>query len=224
LAFGMVVVEPNAIALLAGILFLVIAVVGGGFTIERLQVPTVPNWSRIASAVLGVLFVGGFFYTSMSNPDPVNTQTADPNSTQDTQAPQTPAPATSTAPGVAVLHDFSGSVVTADGVELTQFRVSGPDPEPSVGDTLTVDFSIQNAGQDSILLDFTFVGARAPGDENNDFGEANQDKTLAPGESLTMQHSVVVDQAGSWSIWPCYEVLGHDCPAEWNSFPVNVAG
>ena len=35
--------ESNAIVLVAGILFLAIAIVGGGFTLERIQVPPVPS-------------------------------------------------------------------------------------------------------------------------------------------------------------------------------------
>ena len=40
--------SEQALTLVAGVLFLLIAVVGGGFTIERLQIPKVPGSARVA--------------------------------------------------------------------------------------------------------------------------------------------------------------------------------
>lgn len=51
----------DAIALAGGILFLLIAVVGGGFTVRELIIPAVPKWARVSSTVIGVLFSLPFF-------------------------------------------------------------------------------------------------------------------------------------------------------------------
>ena len=49
---------PVSILLLAGIFFLLIAVVGGGFEIKEIKIPVVPRWARILSGLLGVIFCG----------------------------------------------------------------------------------------------------------------------------------------------------------------------
>lgn len=48
--------DPNTIALLAGILFILIAIVGGGFVIKEIKIPKVPRWARIISGFLGLIF------------------------------------------------------------------------------------------------------------------------------------------------------------------------
>jgi hypothetical protein len=50
-------VDVVTVGLIAGALFLLISIAGGGFTIRELQVPVVPTWARLASAFVGVLFV-----------------------------------------------------------------------------------------------------------------------------------------------------------------------
>ena len=50
--------EPESVALLGGLLFLLIAVVGGGFTIREIIMPGVPRWGRLASLGSSLLRVG----------------------------------------------------------------------------------------------------------------------------------------------------------------------
>ena len=50
----------NTVELLAALLFLLIALVGGGFTIKELSMPSVPGWARIVAALLGVFFAAAF--------------------------------------------------------------------------------------------------------------------------------------------------------------------
>jgi 4-amino-4-deoxy-L-arabinose transferase-like glycosyltransferase len=45
------------VALGAGILFLLIVIVGGGFAIRRIVIPKVSNWARVASGIVGLLLV-----------------------------------------------------------------------------------------------------------------------------------------------------------------------
>lgn len=48
------------VSMLAAAVFLLIAVVGGGFTVKELSVPAVPTWGRIVAGLLGVLFAAPF--------------------------------------------------------------------------------------------------------------------------------------------------------------------
>lgn len=50
----------DTVGLLAAVVFLLIAVVGGGFTVKELSVPVVPTWARIVAGLLGVLFAVPF--------------------------------------------------------------------------------------------------------------------------------------------------------------------
>jgi hypothetical protein len=54
---------PGAVGLTFGGLFLLIAVVGGGFTAKELTVPKVPTWARVVSAIVGVFLLAGAFYS-----------------------------------------------------------------------------------------------------------------------------------------------------------------
>ena len=46
------------VGLLVGALFILIGLVGGGFTVREIQIPVVPNWTRVASLFVGILFIG----------------------------------------------------------------------------------------------------------------------------------------------------------------------
>ena len=54
-------VSSEAVALVGGLLFLLIAVVGGGFTAKEIIIPGVPGWGRIASLAVGVALVVPYF-------------------------------------------------------------------------------------------------------------------------------------------------------------------
>ena len=58
---------------------------------------------------------------------------------------------------------------------------SGSDPA-SVGNTVTVSYSLTNVTDEPIQLEFTFVGVRDPADENRDTEDMNEGKLLAPRE------------------------------------------
>lgn len=44
----------EVVALAGGILFVLVAIVGGGFTIRELVMPKVPHWARVAAGVFGL--------------------------------------------------------------------------------------------------------------------------------------------------------------------------
>jgi hypothetical protein len=49
---------PQILELLAGLVFLFVAVVGGGITAKEVTLPTVPIWGRVSAAVIGLALVG----------------------------------------------------------------------------------------------------------------------------------------------------------------------
>jgi hypothetical protein len=130
-------------------------------------------------------------------------------------------PGTSAASGAIAVD--STPVTSGDGIELTGLKAEGAGGPPSVGDTITVSFSLTNAGSQPVRLAATFVGARNEAGDHRDSEQLNLDRTLAPGETVATQDRVVVDSAGRWRLWPCYELDGGaTCPDEWQAFPVAV--
>lgn len=47
----------QVIAFIAGSVFILIAIIGGGFTVKELKIPTVPKTGRIISGIVGALFI-----------------------------------------------------------------------------------------------------------------------------------------------------------------------
>ena len=56
---------PGAVGLTFGGLFLLIAIVGGGFTAKELTVPKVPTWARAVSGIVGVFLLAGAYFSSV---------------------------------------------------------------------------------------------------------------------------------------------------------------
>ena len=103
-----------------------------------------------------------------------------------------------------------------DEIRLTELKAVSSSDSPSVGDTVTVSYSLTNVGDKPVQLAFTFVGVRNPAGENRDAEDMNEDRVLAPGETLNAQGRRQLDVAGSWEFWPCYEVAGGgQCPDKW---------
>jgi hypothetical protein len=202
--------------LLAGILLLVIAVVGGGFTIERVQVPPVPGWSRVASGVLGVAFMGGFLFSVLRS------DTSPEHRADTVEAPSPTAAASPDEGGARVveLFRFAGPDVSPDDLELTDFTGVSAGSDPVVGDSVTLRFTLRNAGRSSVEVS-TFVASRSPSDEHADSPESAA-RPLPPGQTVTTNASVVTDEAGSWSLWPCYPIGERECPDEWQIHTVPV--
>lgn len=49
--------------------------------------------------------------------------------------------------------------------------------------------------------------------------DSNEGKLLAPGETVNAQGRRLLDGAGSWEFWPCYELGdGRQCPDKWQVF------
>jgi TIR domain len=112
-------------------------------------------------------------------------------------------------------------VTSGDGIKLTGLKaVSRRDPDPPrVGDTVTVSYSLTNATDQRLQLEYTFVGVRNPADENMDTEDMNEGRVLAPGETVNAQGRVPLESAGKWELWPCYVLSGERfCPDKWRVF------
>lgn len=204
--------EAEQLALLAGILFILIAVVGGGFAIREVRIPRVPGWARVGSLLIGLAFVAPFFYARLAEPPGPGGGEAG-------------APA---GPGV-LLHGDDEPDRSRHGLRLTRVSARAARQPVRVGDTVRVSFSLQNASGARLVLDQTFVAARDPAEANKDFGHAHEGLALAANETVTSKAEIVVNSAGPWRFWPCYvlqngvEDEAAYCPTRWRAFVVSVA-
>lgn len=202
---------PQVVALLGGLLFLLIAIVGGGFTIREIIMPGVRPWARAASLIVGVALVVPYFATG-SGPRPSGAAAADSQ----------PASAT-VAVGEAVVYADSERDVSDHGIEVSGLRASGEHSKPEAGDRITIRFSLRNVGSSAVAFEETFIAARNAGGDNKDFAHANEGDVLAPGDALEISSSIIPDGRGIWQFFPCYAMRsGSYCPDEWRAFDVSV--
>jgi hypothetical protein len=202
--------SAEVVALGGGILFVLVAIVGGGFTIRELMMPRVPNWARVTSAVFGLLLLLPFVLTV------VNGQTEKGARSSSGLTP----PREQRTGGIEIDTEPD---TTPDGIRITGLAVTVRNDPPRVGDTVTVDYSLTNVGSQPIRMDSTFVGARDPADENRDSEDENENRVLGPGETIEAGGRVFLNGAGTWLIFPCYLLSGERyCPDEWKAFNVIV--
>ena len=120
---------------------------------------------------------------------------------------------------------FSGNNNFAGLSEVRFFRQGLPPPGSPIPLRETIS-SLRNTGAETATLEYAFIAARNPGEDNVDFGEAEQGTMLGPGDAVDISSSIVVDRAGIWSFWPCYYARAHsgelECPDEWRRFEVAV--
>lgn len=206
---------PQSIALIAGLLFLLIAVVGGGFRIERLEIPKVPTWGRISSFLLGLVLLAFSTYVGFGAPPFADTDQPQ-ETTSSLQPPAEPSGKEN------ILRSDSEPDTTIDGLQLSNLMVTSDNDPLVLNDRVTVRFFLKNVSDDAITLGSTFVAARDPSGSNADFPEANFDTVLAPKEQLKVEGSRVFDMRGKWQIWPCYTIGESSCPDEWRSFEISV--
>jgi hypothetical protein len=136
-------------------------------------------------------------------------------------APTAPADRQDAAAASGGIHADPTPVTNGDGIRLTGLEATSRTDPPAVGDTVTVRYSLTNVGDQPVQLASTFVGARNAADDNKDAEGAGAGRTLAPGETAQTQARVVLDSAGAWQLWPCYELAdGRTCPDEWQAFSV----
>jgi hypothetical protein len=205
--------SSEAVALMGGLLFLLIAVVGGGFSAKEVAIPGVPGWARVASLAVGVALVVPYFTEALRS-----------------DVASLPEARTSAATGHAApasggtLHDARDRTdVSRDGLEVSGLLATSDGAGPAVGDSVQVEFTLRNAGAEAISLSDAFVGVRVPGGGNGDFANADEPLVLPPGDAITVEGSRVFDADGLWTLFPCYQLAtGSYCPDEWRAFQVLV--
>jgi hypothetical protein len=216
---------PETVGLFAAILFLLIAVVGGGFTLKEVSMPAVPKWARVIAALLGVLFALPFAL-SLTGFDGDGDRDGDQASAAAPAGEGTQPSADAPAGGPATIHHDEQPDVSPEQIKLVEVKATSDQSKVTVGDRITVSFTIENVAEAPFQLSSTFVGARNPDDENSDVGEGNQDDVLEPGETLTVTATKLVNESGTWVFFPCYEFEENGepayCPNTWKGFEVLV--
>lgn len=216
--------SPEAVALVGGLLFLLIAIVGGGFSAKEVLIPGVPRWARIASLALGLALVVPYFAQALRSGETKLPETGSPASVKLSSASASSSPSPSPE---GVIHDArKRHDVSPDGIDVSGLIGTSAKSHPAVGDSIEVEFTLRNVGSTAVKLDETFVGVRTPDNENGDFGNSNERAVLKPHQALTINGSRVFDAAGVWKIFPCYALAtGGEpkyCPDEWRAFQVLV--
>lgn len=87
----------EGVLLLIGALFFIIGLVGGGFEISAIKVPTINKYSRIASAAVGALFMSISIFRLIAPPDIGTGGTSSPVATS-VASSNSPVPTLTTAP------------------------------------------------------------------------------------------------------------------------------
>ncbi len=128
----------------------------------------------------------------------------------------------------AMICSYKGPDVSGDFLRLTDFSVSG-NSSLNVGDTVTVRFSLQNYGQVDLKLGSKgfFAATRNPDNLDASFGFTRANTTVKVGETVFVEVSRVLDKAGTWRIWPSYQILvGKEYklgPDNWHTCVFDVA-
>lgn len=123
--------------------------------------------------------------------------------------------------------------ITIHNIKLIEVSAKSIHNPPQVNDMITIEFKIQNVSNRPITLNQdigSFVAARNPSHENEDFGYSNQSKTIQPQDNIKTKAYKIVDMPGIWQFGPCYALNmlvvsgeeGNFCPSEWRRFPVQV--
>lgn len=168
----------TTVLLIAAIVFLMIAVIGGGFTFQQFSVAgQVPTWGRALSALIGVVLLA--FVACR---------------TTDVLCPLCGCP-----PSACEIVCVSGS----DGPH--GLRSSGIAAHAGSNcATAVIDFTLINAGEQPLRVVATYLSSLDPTGAERDFAWSRKNRTIAVGEGLTASHTVPLDRSGTWEVWPCY--------------------
>ncbi|MCA1604682.1 MAG: hypothetical protein LC775_04210 [Acidobacteria bacterium] len=201
----------ETIALIAGAAFILIAIIGGGFTVKELTIPAVPWRGRLVSGIVGVFFIA---YSLTLTLVPLLPGESPPNAGG-------PPPS---AGGETAIYTDDLPSVSNDNVRVSGLRAISEHNPPQVNDRIKIQFrlGLREGAVEPVVLGYTFTGARNPANANKDFGEGNYEKILTPHESLDIESTILVAEEGVWSFWPCYAIGNTFCPDEWRAFQVAV--
>jgi hypothetical protein len=203
--------DPDTVSLVAAVVFLLIAVLGGGFSAKELVVPQVPIWGRIVSACLRLAFAAPFI---------LHQDGSSADSRKDAEKGE------SNSNTARKLYSDTTFDTSPEQLQLSDLEALGRRDPPKVGDRLTIKFTLDNIADRPMRLASTFIAARDPARTNRDYAEGHYGIRFVPGKIITVSRSIILDSAGTWEFWPCYtfERNGREryCPEEWQSFEVVV--
>ncbi len=138
----------------------------------------------------------------------------------------TPTP-TSTVPPAPCYSDNEPDI-TNHGIKLINISATCEPNPPRVNSRITIEFTLQNVGNEPITFEFTFIAARNPYDENRDIGYSeNAGRTIQPQEIIRTKGSIIVDSKGIWKFGPAYSLklpngTTEGNPNGWRRFPISV--
>src|SRR5262245_54680078 len=115
--------DSKTIALSGGLLFLLLAIVGGGFSIREISMPKVPRWGRVVCLVVGVALVAPWFTEVVSRHD---------------SSPVAGTPPREILDGETIIHQDRDRYVSPDGVEVSGLVASVKQNPPAVGDRIWI--------------------------------------------------------------------------------------
>ena len=188
----------------AGLAFLVVVAAYGAVALYRSDV-TSPRNEPITSptSTIGPAFPPTLPQSTVSVPT--------------SQQPPSPNPG-----GETTIYIDNQMAISPDNIEVSGLRALSRNNPPQINDSVTVQFSLKNVGQQPVTLKSTFIAARNPANENKDFAKEAYNRVLAPGDVVDIRSFIFVTEKGGWQFWPCYGI-GHTlCPNEWQIFQITV--
>lgn len=101
--------------------------------------------------------------------------------------------------------------ITIHNITLIEVSAKSIHNPPQVNDMITIEFKIQNVSNRPITLNQdigSFVAARNPSHENEDFGYSNQSKTIQPQDNIKNKASPTLLQAPLQKVYALVVVHG----------------
>ena len=203
--------DQKTIELLAAIFFILIGVVGGGFVIKEIQIPSVPPWARIVSGFLGLIFLCIYFVDDHKIAGLKGKEIiVDDRKIEDLK-------------GKRIIYSYEDSNISPHGFKLINVSAKCIHNPPQINDSIEVGFTLQNINKKSMRVLETFIVGRDPDGNNRDFGYSHENKIIQPNEIIKTEGNIIVDAPGVWKFGPSYELDKDIYPGEWQRFAVRVA-
>jgi hypothetical protein len=201
----------------SGKLNLILASIVGAVAVGGVAAILVQRARRDAWIGAGLAFlvvVAAYGAVALYRSDVTSQSTA---SVPTSQQPPSPNPG-----GETTIYIDNQMAISPDNIEVSGLRALSRNNPPQINDSVTVQFSLKNVGQQPVTLKTTFIAARNPANENKDFAKEAYSRVLAPGDVVDIRSFIFVTEKGGWQFWPCYEIGNTLCPNEWKIFQITV--
>jgi len=201
----------------SGKLNLILASIVGAVAVGGVAAILVQRARRDAWIGAGLAFlvvVAAYGAVALYRSDVTSQSTA---SVPTSQQPPSPNPG-----GETTIYIDNQMAISPDNIEVSGLRALSRNNPPQINDSVTVQFSLKNVGQQPVTLKTAFIAARNPANENKDFAKEAYNRVLAPGDVVDIRSFIFVTEKGGWQFWPCYEIGNTLCPNEWKIFQITV--